>query len=312
MKRPRKGIRSTWHLQSNLAPPMIIPMDDVSVIINNASDDVSEDSIPFVHPAGNIIESDDDSDTNMFIFGAFPDKRTGTLNSDLRGTFPFMSLEGNVCFLIVYHYESNAILALPIANFADETIPAAFQQQFKLLESQGHKIKLNVIDNQASRVIKKYLTKQQCNNLLVEPNNHRVNVSEHAIQTFKAHFISALATTDRDFPLQLWDCLNSQVEATLNMLRPSQINPTMSAYKAIHGPYDWNRVPLAPPGCKAFIYEAPELHGLWASHGTDAWYIGPSLDHYRCNHFFVPETRTYRVSGSAELFPQHCQVPYLM
>jgi hypothetical protein len=26
---------------------------------------------------------------------------------------------------------------------------------------------------------------------------------------------------------------------------------------------------------------------------------------------FVPETRAYRISGSAELFPQHCQVPFL-
>ncbi len=30
------------------------------------------------------------------------------------------------------------------------------------------------------------------------------------------------------------------------------------------------------------------------------------------NHFFVPETRAYRISGSAELFPQHCQVPFLL
>ncbi len=109
------------------------------------------------------------------------------------------------------------------------------------------------MDNQASRVIKKYLTKQQCNNLLVEPNNHRVNAAEHAIQMFKAHFISALATMDSNFPLQLWDRLTHQVEATLNILRPSWINPTMLAYKAIHGPYDWNRFPLAPPGCKAVI-----------------------------------------------------------
>ena len=27
--------------------------------------------------------------------------------------------------------------------------------------------------------------------------------------------------------------------------------------------------------------------------------------------FYVPKTRAYRVSGSAELFPQHCQVPNL-
>ena len=86
----------------------------------------------------------------------------------------------------------------------------------------------------------------------------------------------------------------------------------MSAYEAVYGTYDWNRYPLAPPGCKAVIYEAPETRGSWASHGTDAWYLGPSLDHYQCNHYFVPETRAYHISGSAELFPQHCQAPFLM
>ncbi len=86
----------------------------------------------------------------------------------------------------------------------------------------------------------------------------------------------------------------------------------MSAYKALHGLYDWNHFPLAPPGCKAVIYKAPETLGFWASRGTDAWYIGSSLDHYRCNHYFVPETRAYQISGSAELFPQHCQFPFLL
>jgi hypothetical protein len=96
---------------------------------------------------------------NIFIFAAFADIRTGILYSDLTGTFPFMSLEGNVCFLVVYHYESNAILALPIDNFADDTILATYQQQFELLKSKGNKItKVNVMDNQTNKVIKKYLT----------------------------------------------------------------------------------------------------------------------------------------------------------
>jgi hypothetical protein len=96
-------------------------------------------------------------------------------------------------------------------------------------------------------------------------------------------------------------------------MRASRINPKISAYEAIWGPYDWNRFPLAPPGCKAVIYESPAAQGLWGSRGTDAWYLGPSHDHYRCNHnhSFVPEMRAYRISGSAELFPQHCQVPFL-
>ena len=62
---------------------------------------------------------------------------------------------------------------------------------------------------------------------------------------------------------------------------------------------------------KAIIYEAPAVRGSWASRGTDAWYLGPAADHYRCNIYYVPETRAYRISGSAELFPQHCQVPNL-
>ncbi len=129
--------------------------------------------------------------------------------------------------------------------------------------------------------------------------------------TFKDHFISALATTDSELPLQLWDRLTPQVKNTLNLMQASRTNPHMSAYEAIHGPYDWNRFPLAPLGCKAIIYKSPKAWGSWGTRGTDAWYLGPSLDHYRCNQYFVPETQAYWISGSAELFPHHCQVPYM-
>ena len=100
----------------------------------------SEDSIPIHVPHINVIESDDDSNRNVFAFAAFADKQNGTLYSNLTGTFPFMSLEGNVCFLVVYHYETNAIMVVPIANFTNDAILKAFCQQFELLESKGHKI----------------------------------------------------------------------------------------------------------------------------------------------------------------------------
>ncbi len=88
----------------------------------------------------NLIEPDNISVANVFIFAAFADKGTGLLYTDLTDTFPFMSLEGNICFLIVYHYESNAILALPIVDFTNETILTAYNQQFELLELRGHNI----------------------------------------------------------------------------------------------------------------------------------------------------------------------------
>jgi hypothetical protein len=148
---------------------------------------------------------------------------------------------------------SSAILGLPISGFDDNTVFAAYKTQFEFLESKGYKIKYNVMDNQCTKQIKKFLTNNDCELMLVEPHNHRVNAVERAIQTFKDHFISALATTDSKFPLKLWDKLTSQVETTLNLMRASQSNPSISAYGAIWGLYDWNRFPLALPGCKAVI-----------------------------------------------------------
>ncbi len=91
------------------------------------------------------------------------------------------------------------------------------------------------MDNQASQTIKKFLTKKQCKLMLVEPRNNCINAAERAIQTFRDHIVSALATTNSNFPLQLWDRLAPQVKNTLNMLHPSCINPNMLAYEAVHG-----------------------------------------------------------------------------
>jgi hypothetical protein len=110
------------------------------------------------------------------------------------------------------------------------SIFTAYKNYFRELTAKGFKPKLNIMDNQATKHIKKFLTKNECKLQVVEPHNHRVNTAKHTIQTFKAAFIAALATTDSDFPLQLWDQLTPQVEGTLNMLRASRINPTKSSY----------------------------------------------------------------------------------
>ena len=74
----------------------------------------------------------------------------------------------------------------------------------------------------------------------MEPHNKQLNASERAIQTWKDAFIAALATTDANFPLQLWDWLTQQVQYCLNLMRASRIEKTISAYKALNSPDDWN------------------------------------------------------------------------
>jgi hypothetical protein len=62
---------------------------------------------------------------------------------------------------------------------------------------------MNIMDNQATKFIKRFLAKKECDLQVVEPHNHRVNAAERAIQKFKDEFIAALVTTDRNCPLQL-------------------------------------------------------------------------------------------------------------
>ena len=118
-----------------------------------------------------------------------------------------MSLDGSLCFFVMYHYETNSILVTPLANLDNKSIFEAFKTKFEMLEEKGNKPKVNIMDNQATKYIKQFLTKKECTLQLVEPHNHRINAAEQAIQTFKEAFIAALVTTNVDFPLQLWDKL---------------------------------------------------------------------------------------------------------
>ncbi len=83
----------------------------------------------------------------MFCFGAFAEKNTGIIYCT--GNFPFMLLDGNICFFVMYHYETNAIFATPIPSLDSESILAAYNKNFEYLVSKGYKPKINIMDNQA-------------------------------------------------------------------------------------------------------------------------------------------------------------------
>jgi hypothetical protein len=217
MKRPCHGIRSTRtrtpvktndpHVQVEPVPVILQPVPII---------------LPFppkyqpLPPGPNLIADDkDQSIANIFCFGAFPNKQSGIVYHDNTGSFPFMSFNGSICFFVLYHYESNEILASPIASLEDFSIFKTYKQYFEELTQKGCNPKLNIMDNQATKHIKKFLTENDCKLQIIEPHNHCVNAAKHAIQTFKAAFIAPLVTTDSNFPLQLWDRLTPQVEDTL-------------------------------------------------------------------------------------------------
>ena len=97
----------------------------------------------------------------------------------------------------------------------------------------------------------------------------RTNAAERAIQTYKYHLISGLSSCDLNFPLHLWDRLIPHATLTLNLLRPSRINPRLSAEDQLNGAFDFNRTPLAPPGTRVIVHKTPENRRTWAPHGVD-------------------------------------------
>ncbi len=137
MKHPRYRIQSTTSkivqlrlLAITVAPHHLIEDAPIQLAQPPTSIDSSQDDndwafppIPHPMPRPNFVIDDksDPSEANIFAFGAFANKNSGIVyHHDLTGLFPFMSLDGSVCFFILYHYKSNCILADPIKALDDK------------------------------------------------------------------------------------------------------------------------------------------------------------------------------------------------
>ena len=146
---------------------------------------------------------------------------------------------------------------------------------------------------------------------LAPPGMHRRNAADRAISTFKYHFIARICSTDPDFPVQNWYRLVEQAEITLNLLRPSRLNPKLSAYAQLNGTFDYNRTPMSPPGTRILVHDKPHNRGTWAPHGQEGWYVRPAMLHYRCLTYYIPKTASERVSDTTGLFPDQKNFPRL-
>jgi hypothetical protein len=158
----------------------------------------------------------------------------GMISTDQTGRFPIKSLKGKLYIMVLYNYDSNAILATTMKSRTPDLV-AAYNELHQQLLDGGVKPILQRLDNEISRVLIKAITDKGIDYQLASPHDHRLNPAERAIQTFKSHLISILHGCDNKFPAWLWCQIIPQVIITLNMLRRSRINPKLSAYTQIFG-----------------------------------------------------------------------------
>jgi hypothetical protein len=212
--------------------------------------------------------------------------------------------------MVLYDYESNAILAKSIKNRTAPELVRAFQFMEQELVAKGLKPKLMKLDNEASKLLKDFLYQQEIAFQLVPPYSHRRNSAEWAIRSFNDQLIAGLCSTDKSFPMHLWDRILPQAVITLNMIRTSRINQKLSAATHIFGQHDYTRAPMAPPGTRTISHETPGRRNTWSPHMQDGWYIGPALEHYRCYTVYITKTRSSRIVETVELFPHQFKIPF--
>jgi hypothetical protein len=140
-----------------------------------------------------IPEQQDDNKTN-FLFATILD--TGRIYTDQTGRFPITSSQGNQYIMVLYDYDSNAILTEPLKNRKGQEILRAYTKLHKYLIARGFTPQTHWLDNEASTALKDYNRENKIEFQLVPPQMHRRNAAERAIRTWKNHFVAGLCSAD--------------------------------------------------------------------------------------------------------------------
>ena len=200
--------------------------------------------------------------------------------------------------MVLVEIDRNYIDAEPMKNKTEGSIIKAYLALWERLTATGTvKPTTHILDNEASAEYKKVIRKN-CTIQLVPPNNHRRNLTERAIQTFKSHFIAIIAGVDDTFPMRLWDKLLPQTIVTLNLLRQFNAVPSVSAYQYVRGTFNYNKTPLGPMGSAVQMHESRDNRGTWAERSIDGWYLGTSSEHCRCHIIHVKKKNSKRISDT--------------
>ena len=136
----------------------------------------------------------------------------GTISTDLPGRFPFTSDLLNNYIFVMYDFDSNTIQGKAIKARTKSELVRGFEMCYKELKEANVTSVLHRLDNEISNDLIDAIKEKNLKYQTVTAYNHRQNLAERAIQTYKSFLISNLHGIDTDFPAYLWCRLLEQVE----------------------------------------------------------------------------------------------------
>ena len=211
MKATRQGIRSTKKTQDekNIEVETVDETnDDFEVETVDESNDENDDEEELEPPRPHLERAINHQVVCTVIATS---ELKGVISTDLPGRFPFTSDQLNNYIFIMYDFDSNNILGKPIKSREKSELVRGFEMCYKELKEANITPILHRLDNEISADLIAAITAKNMKYQTVTAYDHRQNLAERAIQTYKSFLISNLNGTDRDFPAYLWCRLLEQV-----------------------------------------------------------------------------------------------------
>jgi hypothetical protein len=191
----------------------------------------------------------------------------------------------------------------PLRSLRQEHTTVALKGTVEFFRQHGVEITEIRMDNQQSVALLQMAKTLKIKWDLGSPYVKNPNRSERAIRTAKNHIIAARAGFYPECPHTYLDKCLYQIEMTLNIVRPFEYDPSISAYEGLHGcTFNFQQHPIAPVGTKVLTWDAPDHRGSWADHGVPAVYLGPALNHFRAFELWMPNTSAARITNTVWWF----------
>jgi hypothetical protein len=82
-------------------------------------------------------------------------------------------------------------------------------------------------------------------------------------------------------------------------------------WEFFQGPFDFNKTPLGPVGCRVLIHTQPATRCSLDFHAKEGYYIGPALDSYCCFRLVKSDTKSQCISDTVKFCHAYCTIPSL-
>ena len=126
-----------------------------------------------------------------------------TMFANQTGKFPHSSSRGNNYQMIIHEIDGKSTWVEATKNKTEEEMIVARRQALKRMQLQGIIPKHQVLDNETSAPYKAKIVATNMTYQLVPPDDHRRNIAEKAIQTWKDHFVGVLGGMAATFPMHI-------------------------------------------------------------------------------------------------------------